>query len=234
MAQDHKNDHKNDHSHDHHHGHHHHDHDHHDHDHPHAPPQPDDKVHSYYQILGVALKELLIEKGVVTADEVRAAIEARDMITPANGAKVVARAWVDPAFRERLRADGNSAVAEMGYPMSTVRLVALENDEATHHVVVCTLCSCYPRELLGLPPSWYKSRAYRARIVREPRAVLAEFGTTLPDDVELRVHDSTADLRYLVVPRRPPGTEGMDEAALAALVTRDAMIGVAPARAPAA
>ena len=213
------------------HDHHHHDHDH-DHDHAHAPPQPDDKVHSYYQILGVALKELLIEKGVVTADEVRAAIEARDMITPANGAKVVARAWVDPAFRDRLRVDGNAAVAEMGYPMSTVRLVALENDETTHHVVVCTLCSCYPRELLGLPPSWYKSRAYRARIVREPRAVLAEFGTRVPDDMELRVHDSTADLRYLVVPRRPPGTEGMDEAALAALVTRDAMIGVAPARAP--
>jgi len=217
------------------HDHHQHDHDHHHdhgHAHDHAPPQPDDKVHSYYQILGVALKELLIEKGVVTADEVRAAIEARDMITPANGAKVVARAWVDSAFRERLRADGNAAVAEMGYPMSTVRLVALENDEATHHVVVCTLCSCYPRELLGLPPSWYKSRAYRARIVREPRAVLAEFGTTLPNDVELRVHDSTADLRYLVVPRRPPGTQGMDETALAALVTRDAMIGVAPARAP--
>jgi len=213
---------------------HHHDHDHdhdHDHGHAHAPPQPDDKVHSYYQILGVALKELLIEKGVVTADEVRAAIEARDMITPANGARVVARAWVDPAFRERLRTNANAAVAEMGFPMNTTQLVALENDERTHHVVVCTLCSCYPRELLGLPPSWYKSRAYRARIVREPRAVLAEFGAQIPDDVELRVHDSTADLRYLVVPRRPAGSEGMDEDALAALVTRDAMIGVAPARA---
>ncbi len=210
-----------------------HDHDHdHAHDHAHSPPQPDDKVHSYYQILGVALKELLIEKGVVSAQEVRAAIEARDMITPANGAKVVARAWVDPAFRAKLRADANAAVAELGFPMPTTRLVALENDETTHHVVVCTLCSCYPRELLGLPPSWYKSRAYRARIVREPRAVLAEFGADVPEEVEVRVHDSTADLRYLVVPRRPEGTGALDEAALAALVTRDAMIGVAPARAP--
>lgn len=216
-------DHEHDHSHDHHH----------DHGHEHAPPQPDDKVHSYYQILGVALKELLIEKGVVTADEVREAIELRDSITPANGAKVVARAWVDPAYRERLMKDANAATAELGFPMHTTHLVALENTDSVHNVVVCTLCSCYPRELLGLPPSWYKSKAYRARIVREPRAVLEEFGTKVPDNVELRVRDSTADLRYLVVPRRPEGTEGMSEEQLVGLVSRDAMIGVAHVKAPA-
>ena len=208
--------------------HHHHDHDHdHDHDHPHAPPQPDDKVHSYYQILSIALKELLIEKGVVTAAQVRQFIEKRDSITPAHGAKVVARAWVDPAYRERLFEDGNAAAAELGFPITGTKLVAVENTPDTHNVVVCTLCSCYPRDLLGLPPAWYKSRAYRARVVREPRAVLAEFGTAIPDDVALRVHDSTADMRFLVVPRRPEGTDGMDEDALAAIVTRDSMIGVA-------
>ena len=209
-----------------------HDHDHHDHDHPHAPPQPDDKVHSYYQILGVALKELLIEKGVVEAAEVRRQIERRDSITPANGSKVVAKAWTDPAFRARLFADGYSAVAELGFEMTTTKLVAVENTPAEHNVVVCTLCSCYPRDLLGLPPSWYKSRAYRARIVREPRAVLAEFGTRVPDDVAVRVHDSTADMRFLVVPMRPEGTQGLREDELAALVTRDSMVGVAVARAP--
>lgn len=209
------------------HHHHHHDHDHdHDHGHHHSPPQPDDKVHSYYQILSIALKELLIEKGVVNADEVRRFIEMRDSITPANGAKVVAKAWVDPAFRQRLFADANAAVAELGFEMTTTKLVAVENTNDTHNVVVCTLCSCYPRDLLGLPPAWYKSRAYRARVVREPRAVLREFGTELADDVALRVHDSTADIRFLVVPQRPAGTEGMSEAELAALVTRDSMIGV--------
>jgi nitrile hydratase len=205
--------------------HHHHDHDH-DHGHHHSPPQPDDKVHSYYQILSIALKELLIEKGVVSADEVRRFIEMRDSITPANGAKVVAKAWVDPAFRARLFADANAAVAELGFEMTTAKLVAVENTNDTHNVVVCTLCSCYPRDLLGLPPAWYKSRAYRARVVREPRAVLQEFGTELADDVALRVHDSTADIRFLVVPQRPAGTEGMSEAQLTALVTRDSMIGV--------
>ncbi|MDP2357716.1 MAG: nitrile hydratase subunit alpha [Beijerinckiaceae bacterium] len=183
-------------------------------------------------MLGVALKELLIEKGVVSADEVRAAIEARDSITPANGAKVVARAWVDPAYRERLLKDANAAAAELGYPMHTTHLVALENTDTVHNVVVCTLCSCYPRELLGLPPSWYKSKAYRARIVREPRAVLEEFGTPVPENVELRVRDSTADLRYIVVPQRPDGTQGLGEDELAKLVSRDAMIGVARAKPP--
>jgi nitrile hydratase subunit alpha len=210
------------------HEHHHHDHDHHDdHDHPHAPPQPDDKVHSYYQILGIALKELLIEKQIVTAADVRRNIEMRDSITPANGAKVVARAWSDPAYKARLFADGNAAAAELGFDITNTKLVAVENTKDEHNVVVCTLCSCYPRDLLGLPPSWYKSRAYRARVVREPRAVLEEFGTTIPDDVKLRVHDSTADMRFLVVPQRPEGTQGMSEDALATLVTRDSMIGVA-------
>ncbi len=207
-------------------GHHHHDHDH-DHDHPHAPPQPDDKVHSYHQILSIALKELLIEKGVITAAEVRQFIEKRDSITPANGAKVVARAWLDPAYRARLLEDGNAAAAELGFPITGTKLVAVENTSDTHNVVVCTLCSCYPRDLLGLPPAWYKSRAYRARVVREPRAVLREFGTELSDDVALRVHDSTADIRFLVLPQRPVGTDALDEEALAALVTRDSMIGVA-------
>jgi nitrile hydratase len=209
-------------------------HDHHDHDHAaHPAPQPDDKVHSYYQVLGIALKELLVEKGVVTADEVRSAIEKRDQITPAHGAAVVAKAWSDPAYRARLLADANAAVAELGYPMTTTRLVAVENTDDVHNVVVCTLCSCYPRELLGLPPSWYKSRAYRARIVHEPRAVLAEFGTQLSDDTEVRVHDSTADMRFLVVPLRPEGTEELNEAGLAGLISRDAMIGVALVRPPA-
>jgi nitrile hydratase len=214
--------------HEHHHDHDDHDHDHdHEHGHAHAPPQPDDKVHSYYQILGIALKELLIEKGVVTAAEVRKAIELRDSITPANGARVVARAWVDPDFRTRLLADGNAAVAELGNQITTTKLVAVENTDDVHNVVVCTLCSCYPRDLLGLPPSWYKSRAYRARVVREPREVLKEFGTELPETVALHVHDSTADMRFLVVPQRPAGTEHMSEDDLADLVTRDSMIGVA-------
>ncbi len=206
----------------------------HDHEHGsvHAPPQPDDKVHSYYQILGIALKELLIEKGVVSADDVRRQIERRDSITPANGARVVAKAWTDPAFRKRLLDDANGAVSELGFEMTTAKLVAIENTAGEHNVVVCTLCSCYPRDLLGLPPSWYKSRAYRARVVREPRAVLAEFGTHVPEHVVVRVHDSTADMRFLVVPERPEGTQGLGEAELAALVTRDSMIGVARASAP--
>jgi nitrile hydratase subunit alpha len=212
----------------HHHGDHHdhyHGHDH-GHDHAHAPAQPDDKVHSYYQILSIALKELLIEKGVVSADEIRRFIEKRDSITPANGAKVVAKAWVDPGFRERLLADANMAVAELGFEMTTTKLVAVENTPSQHNVVVCTLCSCYPRDLLGLPPAWYKSRAYRARIVREPRAVLREFGTDLSADIAVHVHDSTADIRFLVLPQRPEGTQGMSEPQLAELVTRDSMIGV--------
>ncbi len=233
MAHDpHDHDHDHAHGHGHHHHDHHHGHGHHDHGHAHAPPQPDDKVHSYYQVLGIAIKELLIDKGVVTAEEVRAAIEKRDGITPANGSRVVARAWTDPAYKQRLLADGNAALAEMGFEMTTTHLVTVENKPGLHNVIVCTLCSCYPRDLLGLPPSWYKSREYRARVVREPRSVLAEFGTILPNETEIRVHDSTADMRYLVLPMRPAGTESMSAAELEKLITRDSMVGVALAADP--
>lgn len=232
MAHDHDHDHEKGHGHDHagHGGGHVHDH---GHGHAHnAPPQPDDKVHGYYQVLGIAMKELLIDKGVVTADEVRAAIERRDAITPAGGAKVVARAWADPEYKKRLLDDGNKAIGELGFEASTTHLVAVENKPGLHNVIVCTLCSCYPRDLIGLPPSWYKSKEYRARVVREPRAVLAEFGTMLPNDTEIRVHDSTADMRYLVLPMRPAGTDGLSEAQLAELVTRDSMVGVTVASEP--
>jgi nitrile hydratase len=148
-------------------------------------------------------------------------------VGPLNGAKVVARAWVDPAYRERLLADGTQGIGELGFGGAEgEHLVVLENTDAVHNVVVCTLCSCYPWPVLGLPPRWYKSFAYRARMVREPRAVLAEFGTIVPDDVELRVWDSSAEVRYLVLPQRPAGTDGLPEAELVPLVTRDHMIGV--------
>lgn len=202
------------------------------HDHPHGaveghkPPPDQDGPLSYYQVMETAVRELLIEKGVVTADEVRAAVEAMDARSPAAGARVVARAWVDPAFKRRLLADGSAACEELGIDMGPTRLVVVEDTPEVHNVIVCTLCSCYPRFLLGLPPDWYKARAYRSRVVREPRSVLEEFGTHIPDNVQLRVHDSTADMRYLVLPQRPAGTEGLDEAALAELVTRDCMIGV--------
>jgi nitrile hydratase subunit alpha len=218
----HDHDHHHDHAHGHGHGHAH------DHAHaaPHAPAAADEKVHAYHQFLGLALKELLIEKGVFTADEVRKAIEWRDSITPAMGAKIVARAWTDPAYKKRLLADGTAAVSEFGHDMGALHLVVVENTPRVHNVIVCTLCSCYPRAILGLPPSWYKSREYRARTVREPRSVLREFGTNIPESVEVRVHDSTADMRYLVLPMRPEGTKGFSEDKLAALVTRDSMIGV--------
>ncbi|MGE5538246.1 MAG: nitrile hydratase subunit alpha [Gemmatimonas sp.] len=189
--------------------------------------QPDEKIHSYYQILGLALKELLVEKKIVTGDEIRKAIADRDTITPALGARIVAKAWTDPAFKARLLRDSKSACAELGIDIGPTNLDVVENTDTVHNVVVCTLCSCYPRAILGLPPSWYKSREYRSRIVREPRAVLKEFGTQVPEYMEVRVHDSTADLRYLVLPARPAGTEGMSEDQLAALVNRDSMIGVA-------
>ena len=199
--------------------------------HTHAPPAPDEKIHSYYQLLGLALKELLIEKDIVTGEEIRRAIEGRDAITPALGAKVVARAWVDPEYKARLLKSGSDAVKELGIEPGALNLSVVENTPSVHNVIVCTLCSCYPRNVLGLPPSWYKSREYRSRVVREPRAVLAEFGTILPDNVEVVVHDSTADLRYLVLPMRPEGTEGLNEGELAALVSRDCMIGVSVVKA---
>ena len=205
----------------------------HEHGHPHPPARPDtDDGLTYYKAMEVAVRELLIEKGVISADDVRRTIEAMDARSPAQGARVVARAWTDPAYKTRLLADPNTAIKELGIEPGAYRLVVLENTSRVHNLVVCTLCSCYPRGVLGLPPDWYKSRAYRSRAVREPRAVLREFGTEIPDHVEVRVHDSTADMRYLVLPERPAGSDGMSESELAKLVTRDSMIGVARARAP--
>jgi nitrile hydratase len=201
-------------------------------DHPPHPRQPDleDQPYDHYQLMAQAVGELLVEKGVFTADDLRRTIESIDARSPADGARLVARAWLDPAFKARVLEDINAATLELGIDAGAVPIRALENTAGLHNVVVCTLCSCYPRGLLGLPPDWYKARAYRSRTVREPRAVLAEFGTSIPDEVEIRVHDSTADLRYLVLPMRPSGTEDMSEEALAALVTRDCLIGTAVPR----
>lgn len=199
----------------------------HDHHHPH-PPQPDHREPtSYHELMGLALDELLQEKGIYSADELRAKIEAIQAVdAKTHGAKVVARAWVDAEFRAALLDDATKAVASLGLDPGYTDLMALENKPDLHNVVVCTLCSCYPRALLGLPPAWYKSAEYRSRVVREPRTVLAEFGTTIAEGCEVRVHDSTAELRYIVVPTRPAGTENWSEAKLAGLVTRDCMIGV--------
>jgi nitrile hydratase alpha subunit len=198
------------------------------------PKQPDleEQPFDHYQLLAEAVGELLIEKGVFAAADLRRALEAIDARSPADGARLVARAWLDPAFKARLLQDVNAAARELGIEAGAIPIRALENTPALHNVVVCTLCSCYPRGLLGLPPDWYKARAYRSRAIREPRVVLAEFGTRIADEVEIRVHDSTADLRYLVLPMRPAGSEGLDETQLAALVTRDCMIGTAVAEAP--
>jgi nitrile hydratase len=209
-------------------------HDHHDHLSPSGHPYRPDNDHplTYWQQMEIAVRELLIEKGVTTAAEINAQIDAMDARSPADGAKVVARAWTDPAFREALLEDASAATREMGFDIGPMRLIALENTAEVHNVVVCTLCSCYPRNLLGLPPDWYKSRAYRSRTVKEPRKVLSEFGLELPDTTTIRVHDSTADMRYVVIPRRPEGTDAMTEEELAALVTRDSMIGTGIAKAP--
>ena len=204
----------------------------HSHTHDHTPPPDEDGPLGYYETMEIAVRELLIEKGVFGADDVRAAIEAMDARSPATGAQVVARAWTDPAFKDALLADGSKACAGLGIELGPLRLIAVENTATVHNVIVCTLCSCYPRNLLGLPPDWYKARSYRSRVVREPRAVLREFGTEIPDDVTVRVHDSTADMRYIVVPRRPAGTEGWEPERLAALVTRDCMIGVTVPKSP--
>ncbi|MFN3460921.1 MAG: nitrile hydratase subunit alpha [Oceanibaculum sp.] len=209
---------------------HHHDHDHHNgHDHDHGPFQPDieDRPLTHYQAMTEAVADLLLAKGIIEAAELRRMLEAIDAKSPAAGAKMVAKAWTDPAFKQLMLADVNAAASELGIDAGGIPIKAIENTEATHNVVVCTLCSCYPRLLIGLPPDWYKARAYRSRVIREPRAVLREFGTEIPDDVEVRVHDSTADLRYLIIPRRPAGTEGWSAEKLEALVTRDTMIGVA-------
>jgi nitrile hydratase len=187
---------------------------------------------SYWQIMEIAVRELLVEKAVTTPEEIARQIDAMDARSPANGAALVARAWADPAFKARLLDDAGAASREMGFDIGPMNLIAVENTPQIHNVIVCTLCSCYPRNLLGLPPDWYKSRAYRSRTVKEPRKVLAEFGVTLPCDVTVRVHDSTADMRYIVLPLRPAGTQAMAESDLADLVTRDAMIGTGLPRCP--
>ena len=199
------------------------------HNHPHDDHAPitHDEAPGYFEVLEISIRELMIEKGLIGAHEVRDQIELLDSRSPALGSKLVARAWVDPAFRERLLNNGVAAALEMGITIyDDTDFTVLENTEHTHHMVVCTLCSCYPRPILGLPPDWYKSKQYRSRAVIEPRKVLAEFGTIIPDDVEICVNDSTANLRYLVLPLRPTGTENFTEEQLEALVTRDAMIGV--------
>ncbi|MBI2152961.1 MAG: nitrile hydratase subunit alpha [Candidatus Rokubacteria bacterium] len=202
-------------------------------DNPHAPVARDHPMTEFERRVD-AVQTLLIEKGLITADQVRRRVEEMDSRSPTLGAKVIARAWVDPAFKARLLADAKAAIAELGIEFTQeAALVAVENTQKVHHVVVCTLCSCYPRGLLGYPPDWYKSLNYRSRVVVDPRGVLKEFGTEPPPDVEVRVLDSTADMRYLVIPARPAGTEGTSEAELAELVTRDSMIGVAQARTPA-
>jgi len=199
------------------------------HDHDHAAIR-DDHHPTVYERRARAIESLLISKGVVTADEIRRGIEVLDSRTPAQGARVVARAWTDAGFKARLLADAGSAVRELGLdPGASTVLRAVENTDRIHNLIVCTLCSCYPRSLLGLPPDWYKSLSYRSRAVADPRGVLREFGLELRPDVEVRVYDSTADIRYLVIPARPAGTEGLSEEELAGLVTRDSMIGVAQA-----
>ena len=175
-----------------------------------------------------ALESLLVEKGLVDRTALDALVDAYEhKIGPRNGARVVARAWSDPAYKQRLLSDADAAMAEMGYGgLQGEHMVVVENSAKVHNLVVCTLCSCYPWPVLGLPPVWYKSAPYRSRAVIDPRGVLREFGLELPEDVEVRVWDSTSEVRYLVLPERPAGTEGMNEEALAALVTRDAMVGV--------
>lgn len=203
-------------------------HDHHDHDHPHAllPPDPALRVK--------ALETILTEKGLIDPGALDAIIDTyENRIGPRNGARVVAKAWSDDAFRAALLDDATAVVADLGYfGRQGEHVVVVENTPDVHNMVVCTLCSCYPWPLLGIPPGWYKSDAYRARAVREPRKVLADFGVTLAEGTAVRVWDSTAEVRYLVLPQRPAGTEGLDEEALAALVTRDSMIGTGLAKAP--
>jgi nitrile hydratase len=190
--------------------------------------------YSYFQLMEVSLRELLVEKGVVTEDAIAGAMAAMRARGPERGAAMVARAWLDPAYKARMLANGSAAAEELGFEVPGLKLIVVENTPDTHNVIVCTLCSCYPRMLLGLPPEWYKSRPYRSRVVREPRKVLAEFGLEVAPKVAIRVHDSNADMRYMVLPLRPAGTEGWSEAQLAGLVTRDCLIGVAVPRLPAA
>jgi nitrile hydratase len=206
----------------------------HDHDHDHSLTFQPDHPDTEYDFLEAAIRELLIEKGLLTAQQIQDQIESMEGRTVEKGQELIARAWTDPAFKARLQADAMDVLRdEMGIDMEhQPEVMVVENTPDVHNVIVCTLCSCYPRSVLGVPPAWYKKKAYRSRAVTEPRAVLREFGTDLPDNVEVRVHDSTADLRYIVLPMQPPGTEGWSKDQLKPLVTRDALIGVTPARAP--
>lgn len=199
----------------------------HDHEHDHSRTfQPDHaEPTSEGARVGLALRELLIAAGHYTPEEEQAVIAAMQDASPADGGRIVARAWTDPGYKERLLANGASAIRELGYELEPYEFTVMENDANTHNVIVCTLCSCYPRSLLGMSPAWYKSASYRSRVVREPRSVLAEFGVELTDDIDVRVHDSTAELRYMVLPQRPEGTEGWKEDQLAKLITRDSLIG---------
>lgn len=174
---------------------------------------------------GLALRELLIDAGHYTAIEEQAVIAAMQGASPENGAKIVAKAWLDPGYKARLLENGAAAIRELGFELEPYEFTVFENTDTLHNVIVCTLCSCYPRSLLGMSPAWYKSKSYRARIVREPRAVLQEFGIHLTEQIDLRVHDSTAELRYMILPQRPPGTEDWSEEKLAGLITRDSLIG---------
>ena len=195
--------------------------------HDHAHGRDDEDSVSYYRTMEIAVRSLLIDKGIFTNEDVRRTVEAMDGRNYSRGAKVVARAWEDDDYRARLLDNGASAIEELGMQVGPLKLVVVENTPAVHNVIVCTLCSCYPRMLLGLPPDWYKSREYRSRVVREPRAVLADFGTSLPGDVAIRVHDSTADMRYMVLPMRPPGSAGESTAQLEGRISRDALVGTA-------
>lgn len=186
----------------------------------------------YFQLMEVSLRELLVEKGIVTEDAIAGAMQTMRARGPERGAAMVARAWLDPAYKARLLANGSAAAEELGFEVPGLKLIVVENTAKEHNVIVCTLCSCYPRMLLGIPPEWYKSRPYRSRVVREPRKVLAEFGLKVPAKVSIRVHDSNADMRYMVLPARPKGSAGWDEARLAGLVTRDCLIGVAVPKIP--
>jgi nitrile hydratase alpha subunit len=204
------------------------------HDHQHDPAhghhptrEDDDLALTYGEAKFLALKSMLIEKGVLTADDIRKHLEINDRGTPHQGARMVAKAWIDPAFKARMLHDGKAAAIELGIDVTEAALMVMENTPTCHNLIVCTLCSCYPRSLLGEPPAWYVSKAYRSRAVRDPRKVLREFGLTFPEAVEVRVHDSNADMRYMVLPMRPEGSQGLTEAQLAALVSRDCLVGAA-------
>ena len=208
--------------------------DHHDHDHDHDHEgMLEDQELSYRAKRSLAIQELLIDKGLMTRESIQHKMDIMASRSPTDGARIIARAWVDPDFKARLVADTRSAVAELGYTLAPEsELAVMQNTESVHHMVVCTLCSCYPTSLLGAPPDWYKSLSYRSRAVTDARGVMREFGLDLDDNIEVRVVDSTADLRYLVLPLRPEGTKGMSEEELARLVTRDCMIGVTAALTP--